>query len=199
MEPTELLSTILTNVLTALYQPFWFSLMAAVLFMFVYRTYRSVGVRGAVRQWAHWFHTEQEFRRLFLLAFFTVMILFRTLLNRNMWANPISNVIGIWGFTDSRGEFTTEAVENILLFLPFTPLLLWALEKRLVAGRSFLGILWSAVKTAFLFSLSIEFLQLFLRLGTWQLSDLFQNTVGGLLGGMIYAVVHKVHQWKRAA
>ncbi len=38
----------------------------------------------------------------------------------------------------------------------------------------------------FLFFLAIEFSQLFLRLGTFQLLDLFYNTLGGLLGGLVY-------------
>ena len=42
------------------------------------------------------------------------------------------------------------------------------------------------VKIAFIFSISIEMLQLLLRLGTFQLSDIFYNTVGGVLGGLIY-------------
>ena len=34
------------------------------------------------------------FRKLFCLIFFIVMFLFRTLLNRNMWMNPLSDVMG---------------------------------------------------------------------------------------------------------
>ena len=52
-------------------------------------------------------------------------------------------------------------------------------------------------KTAFLFSLAIEFLQLFLRLGTFQLSDLFYNTLGGVLGGMIYWICWKIRGKKQ--
>ena len=32
----EIISKIITNVLTALYQPFWFAVILSVLFMFVY-------------------------------------------------------------------------------------------------------------------------------------------------------------------
>ncbi|MGH1941946.1 VanZ family protein [Enterococcus faecium] len=32
----------------------------------------------------------------------------------------------------------------------------------------------------------MEFLQLFLHIGTFQLSDLFYNTLGGGIGGVIY-------------
>ena len=41
------------------------------------------------------------------------------------------------------------------------------------------------------FSISIEMLQLFLRLGTFQLSDLFYNTVGGMIGGLMYYGITK--------
>ena len=42
-----------------------------------------------------------------------------------------------------------------------------------------------------IFSISIEMLQLFLRLGTFQLSDLFYNTVGGMIGGLMYYGIAK--------
>ena len=49
-------------------------------------------------------------------------------------------------------------------------------------------------KIAFIFSISIEMLQLLLRLGTFQLSDIFYNTVGGVLGGLMYCVVMKARK-----
>lgn len=52
-------------------------------------------------------------------------------------------------------------------------------------------ILWYSGKIAFIFSISIEMLQLFLRLGTFQLSDLFYNTVGGMIGGLMYYGITK--------
>lgn len=52
--------------------------------------------------------------------------------------------------------------------------------------------LWLSGKIAFGFSLMIEILQLLLRLGTFQLSDIFYNTVGGVLGGMCYWGIIKI-------
>ena len=49
-------------------------------------------------------------------------------------------------------------------------------------------------KIAFIFSISIEILQLLLRLGTFQLSDIFYNTVGGMIGGLIYCAVMKARK-----
>ena len=52
--------------------------------------------------------------------------------------------------------------------------------------NSMKGIIGTWLKVAFIFSFAIEMLQLFFRLGTWQLSDLFYNTVGGGFGGVLY-------------
>lgn len=182
--------SIITNVLTALYQPFWFSVILSVLFMFVYKAYPSI--KHAAKDWISWFKSDPQFRRTFLLVFYTVMILFRTLLNRNMWSNPVSNVIGVWGLYNAKGELTTECIENLALFIPFTILLLWVAKARILKRMTIGSVLWNSTKITFLFSFAIEMLQLFLRLGTWQLSDLFYNTLGGTIGGLIYYTGYKV-------
>lgn len=188
----EMIKSILTHVLTALYQPFGFAVLLAILFMFVYLTAEEQGWKVLFRKWCLSFKNNKYFRRLFYLSFYSGMILFQTLLNRNMWANPLSNVMGSWGLYNENGEFTTEAIENYILFIPFTILLLWALgETRWKELGKCRQVLWKAVKIVFLFSLSIEFTQLFLRLGTFQLSDLAYNTLGGLVGGFIYWVCAK--------
>ena len=61
-------------------------------------------------------------------------------------------------------------------------------------GNGWKKILWESGKIAFIFSISIEMLQLLLRLGTFQLSDIFYNTVGGVLGGLLYCVAMKARK-----
>lgn len=190
----NIVKSIITNVLTALYQPFWFSIVLSVLFMFAYKRY--LGFKDAAKQWLTWFKDDRSFRKMFLLVFYTVMILFRTLLNRNMWANPVSDVIGTWGLYNENGELTTECIENLALFIPFSVLLLWVFRERLLSKVTLLTVLWKTAKITFLFSFTIEMLQLFLRLGTWQLSDLFYNTLGGVVGGLIYYVGYKIKHRK---
>ena len=41
-------------------------------------------------------------------------------------------------------------------------------------------------------SFGLDLMQLFLRLGTFQLSDIFYNTLGGLLGSLIYYIGYKI-------
>ena len=189
----EITKKIIANVLTALYHPFGFSVILAVLVMFLYLFVREHGLRVVLQRWITEFKTSGRFRRIFLLVFYIAMILFRTLLNRDMWRNPISNVIGVWGLYNETGELTTEIIENLVLFIPFTALLLWSFEEKIISQSVKLSVtLWKSIEVVFVFSLMIEFLQLFLRLGTFQLSDLFYNTLGGLIGGLIYWCGYKI-------
>lgn len=184
---------IIENVLTALYQPFGFSIIMAVLAMFVYMYAREKGAKALIREWVCEFKKDSVFRRVFLLVFYSAMILFRTLLNRDMWANPLSDVIGIWGIYTENGELTTEVIENLALFVPFTILLLWSMKAKILGDEVKLSkMLWKSAEIVFLASLTIELLQLFLRLGTFQVSDLFYNTLGGVIGGFLYWVLHKM-------
>lgn len=189
----NILQTITSDVLQALYQPFGFAVLSAVLFMFVYLYAKEhgegiQGVKTVCWKWVQAFKEEASFRRWFCLMFFVMMILFRTLLNRNMWANPLSEIMGGWTLHNSKGELTTESIENVLLFLPFTILLLWALKEKSTCR----AMLWKAVKVTFLFSVSIEFCQLFFRLGTFQFSDIVYNTLGGFIGGVVYCIGWKI-------
>lgn len=189
----EIGKKIIENVLDALYQPLGFALILTVLFMFVYMFAQDCGWKTLIHRWGEAFKTNKTFRQMFFLVFYSSLILFRTLLNRNRWLNALENVIGVWGLHKASGELTTEVIENLALFIPFTVLLLWSFhEKFLGEGAKLLRTIWQSVKIVFLFSLTIEFLQLFLRLGTFQLSDLFYNTLGGLVGGLIYWIGYKL-------
>lgn len=201
MEFIKIVGDIIANVLTALYQPFWFALLLSIMIMFFYMfcykpTGSGRGCKKAVKVWIGNFKEELFFRKLFLLVFFTVMILFRTLLNRNMWANPLSDVMGGWWIwsksSDGTVTLTTECFENVLLMLPFTAILMWTTKEKLLKKIDFRNIVGKCTQTAFIFSVFIEFLQLFLRLGTFQLSDIFYNTLGGFLGGAIYWISWKL-------
>lgn len=180
----EIIQKIVANVLTAVYQTFWFSLVFTVVFMLVLKKYTSV--KQAVKEWIFWFKTEKKFRRTFFFVLYTMMILRYTLLNRSMWANPVSNIVGVWWIYNTKGELTTEIFENTVLFIPFSIFYLVLVKDKILRKITFLKTVAISTATAFLLSFTIESLQLFLRLGTWQLSDLFYNTLGGALGGIIF-------------
>ena len=78
---------------------------------------------------------------------------------------------------------------NVIMMVPFSVVVLWTFGEKI--GNSLKKILWKSGKITFVFSVSIEMLQLLLRLGTFQLSDIFYNTVGGVLGGVCYSGIKK--------
>ena len=70
---------------------------------------------------------------------------------------------------------------NVIAFMPFGALIRWVLNRR---------VRWyQATFYTFLFSLSVELLQLVGRVGVFDIDDLILNTVGGLLGFFIYYVL----------
>ena len=200
METIDLLGKILTNILTALYEPFGFSLLLSFLAMFFYLyAYEpekaGKGWKSAIVTWYQKFKGSVFFQKLFLLAFVTSLILFRTLLNRNLWLNPLSDVMGGWGIWETKnGEqiLTTECIENVIMMIPFTSIVMWTFREKV--DKNWKKILWQSGKIAFAFSIVIEMLQLLLRLGTFQLSDIFYNIVGGVVGGFIYYAVMKTRR-----
>ena len=200
MEVIKVLAKILTNILTALYEPFGFSLLLSFLAMFFYLyAYEPIhagkGWKNAIVTWYQKFKESVFFRRLFFLAFVTSLILFRTLLNRNLWMNPLSNVMGGWGIWETvNGErkLTTECIENVIMMVPFSSVLMWTFQEKVENGWK--KILWKSGKIVFVFSVSIEMLQLLLRLGTFQVADIFYNTVGGVIGGVCYWGIMKLRK-----
>lgn len=195
MTAFEAFKTLLNSIFQAIYYPFWFSLLFAFVFMFFYmfasgNDAAGKGKKAALKAWAAQFKTEAFFRKLFFFTFFTMVILFSALLSRTISINPTSNIWGNWGIwsesSDGTKTITAECFKNVIFMIPFIILLFWTFGERVLKNRSAKVIIWQSVKISFLFSLTIEILQLFLKLGTFQISDLFYNTLGGLIGGLIY-------------
>ena len=91
----ELFKNIVTNILTALYQPFWFAILLTVFILFFYMyAYQPIdtgkGIKAACLAWIRTFKNSLYFRKLFCLIFFTVMLLFRTLLKSVMLLRPLT-------------------------------------------------------------------------------------------------------------
>ena len=199
-ETMDLVGKILTNILIAFYEPFGFSLLLSFLAMFFYLyAYEpqnaGKGWKSAIVTLYQKFRERVFFRKLFFLVFVISLILFRTLLNRKMWTNPLSDIMGGWGIweiVNGERKLTTECIENVIMMMPFSVVVMWTFGEKI--GNGWKKVLWCSGKMAFIFSVSIEMLQLLLRLGTFQLSDIFYNTVGGVLGGSLYCVAMKARK-----
>ena len=96
---------------------------------------------------------------------------------------------------NSDNELNVEVAENLILFVPLTTFGLFSGFQKIddMSNRQLFicGLKWS-----FGFTLFIECCQLFLRLGTFQFSDIAQNTAGGGLGCIIYILVKAIqNRW----
>lgn len=56
---------------------------------------------------------------------------------------------------------------------------------------------WLTIPLCFLFSLVIETAQLVFRVGSFDVDDIFLNTVGGILGYILYHAVQQMRIWGR--
>ena len=196
-----IIGKIIIDILTSIYQPFWFAILLSIMTMFFYLYVKcpegaGKGWKAAIRTWIDHFKRDREFRKKYILFFYITMVLFKTLINRDMWMNPLCDVWGVWGiyrYNTVTGQriLTSECIENF--FLSFLQTMeLHSKNQTFLNGLkvNFYPVSFTAIQIAFLSSLTIELLQLFLRLGTFQISDLFFNTIGGLAGGIIYFLVN---------
>ena len=90
---------------------------------------------------------------------------------------------------------TISLIENDILVVG----VLWAFQKELLDESKnirFGKTVWEATKVVAVFSFLIEFTQLLFHLGTFQISDLTYNTLGGAVGGIIYCFIWKFKHQK---
>lgn len=86
-------------------------------------------------------------------------------------------------FITYRELLTTESVMlnlfgNVVAFMPFGMLIRWVRNRK---TNVFVAFLYS-----FAFSLCIEWVQLVTRLGVFDVDDIIMNTLGGVLGYIVY-------------
>lgn len=75
-------------------------------------------------------------------------------------------------------------IGNVIAFIPFGALIRWVRNQK--TG------FWIAVLYTFLFSLAIEMIQFFTKVGVFDVDDLLLNTMGGALGYAIYRILRAI-------
>lgn len=92
-----------------------------------------------------------------------------------------------WGINDRNNAFV---IENVLLFIPYSFLYCWNFPGR---WKLFRCTLLGAVT-----SLGIETMQRLTGRGYFQLDDIVTNTLGALIGGLIYVVLSALGRFLQA-
>lgn len=124
---------------------------------------------------------------------YTIFVLYKTVLSRSPEKSAINLEFG-WSYraliNGAPGMFS-QIYLNIMLFIPFG----------LFSGMFFLNKKKKSyilpVAFGVMLTMTIEFLQLTFQCGTFELDDIFNNTIGTIIGVFIAAIIHmKTKKWK---
>lgn len=131
---------------------------------------------------------------VFISSIYFCELFYITLFSRaGIHTDPLSDVFGEWTIFD--GEtlifMNVRPILNIVLFIPFCIIIFSFANKILHKSLTEKKEVLYSIPLSFLLSMFIELMQLIFSLGTFQLSDLTYNTVGGLIGALIYVLVKK--------
>lgn len=131
---------------------------------------------------------------LFISSLYFSIIIEVTLIKRiGSYYEPFSMFWNDWSIFDT--ELTMYVnfmpISNTIMFLPFA-FIISTINKYFFNNRYTNRILIKySILYSFLCSITVELLQAITKLGTFQLSDLFYNTLGGLIGALIYISAKK--------
>lgn len=172
---------------SVLYQNIIITLLFTILALFAIAYISENGLMHSIKKIWHKFKTDDNSYRWKVLFFLYTFFLARiTLLGREYFATPLSRVFDKgWLITKNEaGEWDFDAINNILLLMPYTFSMFRAFPKLIIKSNAI-----KAIFKAFLISLCttlfIENCQLIFSIGTFQLADMTYNTIGGILGGLI--------------
>ncbi len=98
----------------------------------------------------------------------------------------IKRFITYRGAAISNTSFMFNIVGNVVAFMPFGMLIRWARNKRTNA--------WIALLYSCSFTLLIETIQYITKLGVFDVDDIIMNTVGGMLGYLIYYITARIYR-----
>lgn len=180
------------NLSIIIYQVLALALIGAFLFTTVELSKGESSWKRLVKQWLREFQKNGVFRCRFFLMVSAFGILGITLLTRRIWYTPWSNVVGNFALIAPNGKLDEDICNNIFLFIPFGGFLFASGIKKndSFVGREHKLRLWRVLVCASVvsagLSLGIELCQSVFWLGTFQLADIFYNTIGGVIGGFLY-------------
>ena len=127
--------------------------------------------------------------KIIILGICVFAVFYETLLTRTHPYAKNYNLELFWSYKlaiAGNRELAKEIILNILLYIPLGFMMPAVFSK----SRA-----WKLILTMFIFSVFIETLQLVTRLGLFEFDDMFDNTLGGIIGLIAYGVLK---HWGRA-
>ena len=176
----ENIKILIQDIFISFFQVIWFSSIIAALSLYIHEKNPSKSLKKLIVEFLQMFKSNKKLKNKYFIFLYFAFVAFMTLFNRKPYLNPLNNIFGGWNLFSSNGQFNADAVENVILFIPMGSILTFY-------ARSMSIKKWSYVLSrCIMISLGIETIQLFLFLGTFQFADVFYNTLGGIIGEIIY-------------
>lgn len=186
------MSPFLRYILSSLFSTLFFSLFFSYLIMQII-SFNVLG-RGNRKGMLKKLFKNKDMLCLFLFIYFTFAVFFITVIQRECTYAPLANVFRGWSIYKDNHAIDYQVIGNIAMFFPFG--LLWALtfEREEKSAKTLLITLLSSL----CFSAFIEITQLIFSKGTFQFSDIVYNTLGGVLGAVIFIIINLIIKKKRS-
>lgn len=164
-------------------------LVLGIVLMVVAALVIAVGYFGIYKKLCKGKH-EIKFKSLFwwiMLIFYLFVVLSITLFRSSVFQN--GRIISFfYSYKEAWISASEVAWRNIILnILMFVPLGFW-----LPVGKEKFRVFWKTYLVGFLLTVVIEGLQLILSLGLFEVADLFNNTLGTMIGYGLYKIVEYV-------
>lgn len=188
----ETISDIIRNILGSIYQITGAALLTSVLFSVFLLYAEEIGIKQVIRKFVDKFKSDRSFRWKTATSFYVAMILYRTVLCRPPYYYPLADVFGGWSIVNEDGSLYTDGIENLILFIPYSVMVAILRRQKSTVKAKPLNLLCFVTCWCFVSSLLIELTQLMLRAGTFQLADLFYNTLGGVIGCLVYIIYRAI-------
>lgn len=171
----------ISMILNELYQHAGESIIMAILITVCMQDIEDYGIKKLFLKTANRISKDKNFRMKGYTALYASLLAFETILGRSRLDAPLINVIGNWSFRNF------DNAENILLFIPFGILFSWHL-KRDKTSMGYIKIAFSISLLTVIVSISIELMQFIFSFGTFQLTDIMMNWLGGTVGTIIFCI-----------
>lgn len=121
-----------------------------------------------------------------LLTFYMSFVLTITVIGRYITSNPRYELTVFWTYKAIQAgqtDLKAEIFWNVVLFIPIGILICMLLPRKAKWVSVFLGLLISA---------GIELSQLFLCRGLFEFDDIIHNTLGTIIGFVVFLIVSKI-------
>ncbi len=180
--------TILTNCLLILKKYFIIPFLAALFILAVYLLIRFK-LNKSDKNFIDFVKMKiKNSLKIFVSVFWVLFIFQITIFSRiGLYEpDPFRSLWDNWLISEMEYQYDITFLYNIIIFVPLAFIIsqIWGYEKNKKA-------IVQTTAAAFALSLLIESIQAIFHLGTFQISDLFYNTLGGTLGALILVFIKK--------